>query len=134
LVKQGEQYSGRRGAASSDLPPALAHRVDAALARFPLVTDGLDVNVLYDEPANFSSRWTTGSQARNGSPWTTSPANPAQTARPGVERLLAHRPAPDGSPAPDGPIVEVLEDKLELIAAGQAVPSSRQGSVASALI
>ena len=30
-------------------------------------------------------------------------------------------PRPDGSPAPDGPAIEVLEDKLELIAAGQAV-------------
>ena len=30
-------------------------------------------------------------------------------------------PRPDGSPAPDGPLVEALEDKLELIAAGQAV-------------
>lgn len=30
-------------------------------------------------------------------------------------------PRPDGTPAPDGPIVEALEDKNELIAAGQAV-------------
>jgi hypothetical protein len=30
-------------------------------------------------------------------------------------------PRPDGSPAPDGPAIEVLEDKLELVAAGQAV-------------
>jgi hypothetical protein len=30
-------------------------------------------------------------------------------------------PRPDGSPAPDGPFVDALEDKLELIAAGQAV-------------
>src|SRR5438309_806535 len=30
-------------------------------------------------------------------------------------------PRPDGSPAPDGPLVEAIEDKNELIAAGQAV-------------
>jgi len=30
-------------------------------------------------------------------------------------------PRPDGRPAPDGPFVEAIEDKLELIAAGQAV-------------
>ena len=30
-------------------------------------------------------------------------------------------PRPDGRPAPDGPLVEALEDKLELIASGQAV-------------
>src|SRR5207248_2903143 len=46
---------------------------------------------------------------------------PTPAARPGLERLLAHRPRPDGSPAPDGPLIEALEDKLELIASGQAV-------------
>jgi hypothetical protein len=30
-------------------------------------------------------------------------------------------PRPDGSPAPDGPLVHAFEDKIELIAAGQAV-------------
>lgn len=30
-------------------------------------------------------------------------------------------PRPDGTPAPDGPLVNAVEDKLELIAAGQAV-------------
>ena len=30
-------------------------------------------------------------------------------------------PRPDGRPAPGGPLVEALEDKLEVIAAGQAV-------------
>ena len=30
-------------------------------------------------------------------------------------------PRPDGSPAPDGPVVSAIEDKNELIAAGQAV-------------
>jgi hypothetical protein len=30
-------------------------------------------------------------------------------------------PRPDGTPAPDGPLVAALEDKNELIASGQAV-------------
>jgi DNA-binding transcriptional LysR family regulator len=30
-------------------------------------------------------------------------------------------PRPDGSPAPDGPFVDAIEDKIELIAGGQAV-------------
>ena len=33
-------------------------------------------------------------------------------------------PRPGGSPAPDGPLVETIEDKLEAIAAGQAVAIS----------
>jgi DNA-binding transcriptional LysR family regulator len=39
-------------------------------------------------------------------------------------RTLLEKPAwprPDGSPAPDGPLVEAIEDKNELVAAGQAV-------------
>jgi DNA-binding transcriptional LysR family regulator len=33
-------------------------------------------------------------------------------------------PRPDGRPAPDGPVIEALEDKLEIVAAGQAVTIS----------
>jgi hypothetical protein len=35
-------------------------------------------------------------------------------------------PPPDGSRAPDGPVVESLEDKLELIAGGGAVAAFRE--------
>jgi hypothetical protein len=41
-------------------------------------------------------------------------------------------PRPDGRRAPDGPIIEAMEDKLEVIAAGQAVAISA-GSPGSAL-
>ena len=37
------------------------------------------------------------------------------------QRLLADRPAAGRQPRPDGPLVEAIEDKNELIAAGQAV-------------
>jgi hypothetical protein len=30
-------------------------------------------------------------------------------------------PRPDGSPVPDGPFIDAVEDKLELVASGQAV-------------
>jgi hypothetical protein len=40
-------------------------------------------------------------------------------------------PRPDGSPAPDGPIVEGVEDKFELIASGQAVSIIPAGSLHS---
>jgi hypothetical protein len=33
-------------------------------------------------------------------------------------------PRPDGRPAPDGPVIEALDDKFEVIAAGQAVAIS----------
>jgi DNA-binding transcriptional LysR family regulator len=37
-------------------------------------------------------------------------------------------PRPDGSPAPDGPLVSTIEDKYELIATGQAVGIVPAGS------
>jgi hypothetical protein len=39
-------------------------------------------------------------------------------------------PRPDGSRAPEGPLVETVEDKLELIAAGEAVSIAPTDSVA----
>jgi DNA-binding transcriptional LysR family regulator len=42
-------------------------------------------------------------------------------------------PRPDGSPAPDGPLVAAIEDKNELIAAGQAVAIIPGGIPASAI-
>jgi hypothetical protein len=39
-------------------------------------------------------------------------------------------PRPDGSPAPDGPLVEAVEDKNEPVAGGQAVAIIPAGLVA----
>jgi hypothetical protein len=41
-----------------------------------------------------------------------------------MERVLAHRPCPDGRPAPDGPVIDAVEDKSEIVASGQAVAIS----------
>lgn len=97
-------------------------RVDAVVARFPLVTDALDVTVLYDEPRELlvplahrlagKESVTLDDIADELLPKLPDPAWNA---------FWRIDPRPDGSAAPDGPAVEVLEDKLELIAAGQAV-------------
>ena len=42
-------------------------------------------------------------------------------------------PRPDGTPAPDGPLVNAVEDKIELIAAGQAVAIVSAGLRAESL-
>jgi hypothetical protein len=42
-------------------------------------------------------------------------------------------PRPDGSPAPDSPLVEAVEDKLELVAAGQAAAVVSAGLRAGSL-
>jgi DNA-binding transcriptional LysR family regulator len=100
----------------------LDHRVDAAVTRLPIRTDGLHVAILYDEPRLLlvpldhrlagKESVTLGDIADEPIPRLPDPAWNA---------YWRIDPRPDGSPAPDGPFVEAIEDKLELIAAGQAV-------------
>ena len=100
----------------------LGHRVDAAVTRLPIRTDGLHVTILYDEPRLLlvpldhrlagKESVTLGDIADEPIPRLPDPAWNA---------YWRIDPRPDGSPAPDGPFVEAIEDKLELIAAGQAV-------------
>jgi len=100
----------------------LDHRVDAAVTRLPIRTDGLHVTILYDEPRlllvsldhRLAGKESVTLDDIAGEPIPRFP-DPAWNAYWRID------PRPDGSPAPDGPLVEALEDKNELIAAGQAV-------------
>jgi DNA-binding transcriptional LysR family regulator len=100
----------------------LDHRVDAAVARLPFATDQLEVTILYDEPRELlvpADHRLAGKESVTlddiaGEPVPRLP-DPAWNAFWRVD------PRPDGSPAPDGPLVNDMEDKLELIAAGEAV-------------
>ena len=100
----------------------LDHRVDAAVARLPFPTDELHVTVLYDEPRALlvpvdhrlagKASVTLDDIADEPMPRALDPAWNA---------FWRADPRPDGSPAPDGPLMEAGEDKLELVASGQAV-------------
>jgi DNA-binding transcriptional LysR family regulator len=100
----------------------LDHRVDAAVTRLPLRTDGLHVTILYDEPRallvpldhRLAGKESVTLDDIAGEPIPRLP-DPAWNAYWRID------PRPGGSPAPDGPLVEAVEDKNELIAAGQAV-------------
>jgi DNA-binding transcriptional LysR family regulator len=100
----------------------LDHRVDAAVTRLPLRTDELHVTILYDEPRvllvpldhRLAGKESVSIDDIAGEPIPRLP-DPAWNAYWRID------PRPDGSPAPDGPLVEAIEDKNELIAAGQAV-------------
>ncbi|XRQ11951.1 LysR family transcriptional regulator [Actinomadura welshii] len=100
----------------------LEGRVDAVVARLPIRSGRLRVTVLYDEPRTLlvpvdhrlagKERITLDDIADEPLP-----------RLPDADWNAFWRidPRPDGSPAPDGPPIEALDEKLELIAAGQAV-------------
>ena len=100
----------------------LDHRVDAVVTRLPLRTGGLHVTILYDEPRvllvplehRLAGKESVSIDDIADEPIPRLP-DPAWNAYWRID------PRPDGRPAPDGPLVEAIEDKNELIAAGQAV-------------
>jgi DNA-binding transcriptional LysR family regulator len=100
----------------------LDHRVDAVVTRLPLATDGLLVTVLYDEPrllmVSVDHRL-----AGKESVTLDDIADEPIPRLPDEEWNAYWRidPRPDGTPAPDGPLVAAYADKSELIAAGEAV-------------
>lgn len=103
--------------------PALTdHRVDAVVARLPFRTEALAVTPLYDEtrlvmlpldhPLAGKAAITLDDIAHEPLPRVGDPA---------FDAFWRVDPRPDGRRAPDGPLVDSFEDKLELIAGGQAL-------------
>jgi DNA-binding transcriptional LysR family regulator len=100
----------------------LDHRVDIVVTRLPLATDGLLVTILYDEPRllmvpvdhRLAGKESVTLDDIAGEPIPKMP-DPVWNAYWRID------PRPDGSPAPDGPLVTAMEDKNELVAAGDAV-------------
>jgi DNA-binding transcriptional LysR family regulator len=101
----------------------LDHRVDAVVTRLPFATDGLQVTVLYDEPRVVVlplDHRLAGKEAVTLDDIADEPL-PRVAGDPAWSAFWRIDPRPDGSRAPDGPLVEAYEDKFELVAAGQAV-------------
>lgn len=102
----------------------LDHRVDAVVTRLPFVTDQLHVTVLHDEPRVLVvplDHPLVGRESVTLDDVANEPIPHVRQADPLLNAYWRMDPRPDGRPAPDGPLVEDLEDKHELIAAGQAV-------------
>jgi DNA-binding transcriptional LysR family regulator len=96
--------------------------VDAAVARLPFPTDQLHVTVLYDEPRELLvplDHRLAGKESITLDDIADEPIPRLPDAA--WNAFWRIDPRPDGSPAPDGPLVEAIEDKNELVAAGQAV-------------
>jgi DNA-binding transcriptional LysR family regulator len=107
----------------------LDHRVDAVVTRLPIKAEGLHVTILYDEPRVV----VVPLDHRLAGKESVTLDDIADEPLPRVtdddwNALWRIDPRPDGSPAPDGPLVSTIEDKYELIATGQAVGIVPAGS------
>ncbi|WP_128376832.1 LysR family transcriptional regulator [Streptomyces cavernae] len=116
----------------SDARPALLeHRVDAVVTRLPFPTGQLHVAVLYDEPRVLLvpvDHRLAGKESVTLDDIADEPMPKFSDAD--FNAYWRVDPRPDGRRAPDGPLIQAMEDKLELIAGGQAVsfaPASVQG-------
>jgi DNA-binding transcriptional LysR family regulator len=102
----------------------LEHRVDAVIARLPFATDRLKVTVLYDEPRVLAvplGHRLAGPESVTLDDIADEPIARVRRSDPSWETFWRIDPRPDGRPAPDGPLVEAIEDSHELVAAGEAV-------------
>ncbi|HEY0718804.1 MAG TPA: LysR family transcriptional regulator [Streptosporangiaceae bacterium] len=100
----------------------LGHRVDAVVTRLPLRTDGLHVTILYDEPRVLLVA--VGHRLAGKESVTLDDIADEPIPRfpdPEWDAYWRIDPRPGGGPAPAGPAVATIEDKLEVIAAGEAV-------------
>ncbi|MGW3644922.1 LysR family transcriptional regulator [Streptomyces sp. NPDC000878] len=101
----------------------LDHRVDAVVARLPLPTGELELTVLYEEPRVLVVPLDHRLVGKESVTLDDIADEPLPRVREDAAWNSFWRidPRPDGSRAPEGPLVRALEDKFELIAAGQAV-------------
>ncbi|WP_052489394.1 LysR family transcriptional regulator [Streptomyces sp. 150FB] len=100
----------------------LDRRVDAAVTRLPLRADDLRVTVLHDEPKMLLVP--VGHRLAGKESVTLDDIESEPIPRFPDREFDAYwrvDPRPGGRPAPGGPSVKTIEDKLECIAAGQAV-------------
>jgi len=100
----------------------LDHRVDAVVARLPFTTSELHVTILYDEPRALLVPLDHRLADKESVTLDDIADEPIPRLRdPDWNAYWRIDPRPDGSRAPDGPLVEAIADKNELIAAGEAV-------------
>src|ERR1700760_777610 len=112
------------------LDALLGHRVDAVVTRLPFPTDGLHVTILYDEPRVLVvpiDHRLAGRTSATLEDIADEPMPRVRNSDPTWSAYWRIDPRPDGRRAPDGPFIDALEDKFEVIASGQAVAITAGG-------
>jgi DNA-binding transcriptional LysR family regulator len=100
----------------------LDHRVDAVVTRLPIETSQLHVSILYDEPRELLVPLDHRLAGKESVTLDDIAGEPIpRVADPAWNAYWRIDPRPDGTRAPDGPLIETVEDKFEFIAAGEAV-------------
>ena len=102
----------------------LEHRVDVVVGRLPFPTDGLHVTVLYAEPRVVIvpvDHRLAGKESITLDDIADEPVPRLRESDPAWSAYWRIDPRPDGRPAPDGPIIDAIEDKFEVVASGQAL-------------
>jgi DNA-binding transcriptional LysR family regulator len=102
----------------------LDHRVDAVVTRLTFPTDQLHVTILYDEPRVLVvpvDHRLAGRESVTLDDIADEPMPRVRHSDPAWSAFWRIDPRPDGRRAPDGPLIDALEDKFEVIAAGEAV-------------
>ncbi|MBK1787370.1 LysR family transcriptional regulator [Prauserella cavernicola] len=102
----------------------LDHRVDAVVARLPFPTTDLHVTVLYDEPRVLlvpREHRLAGRESVTLDDIAGEPMPRIRHTPPDWHAFWRAEPRPDGRPVPDGPDIDAVDDKYELIASGDAV-------------
>jgi DNA-binding transcriptional LysR family regulator len=102
----------------------LDHRVDVAVARLPFATDKLHVTILYDErrvvvvPLDHRLA---GKESVTLDDIADEPLPRMRDVDPAWAAFWTIEPRPNGRRPPEGPFVDAIEDKFEVVAAGQAI-------------
>ena len=102
----------------------LDHRVDVAVARLPFPTDQLNVKILYDEQRVVIVplfHRLAGKEYVTLDDIADEPLPRIRNSDPAWSAFWRIEPRPDGRRAPDGPFIEAIEDKFEVVAAGEAI-------------